>query len=199
MEKLANHSSLMIKQQKEWGEIITGFETLNKYVISDAAGGQLYFAAEQKGSWLARQFFKASRPFTLAVLDGNSQQQMTVSRPFRWLFPEATIYGQNGKTLGVVKKHFSLISKKYSLFDAQGRVIYTLKGPLLKPWTFNIRQGERDVGKITKKWSGLLKESFSDADNFGVIFPDDADVETKAFLLGVVFLIDFVHFENKGD
>lgn len=54
-------------------------------------------------------------------------------------------------------------------------------------------------GKITKKWSGLLKEGFTDADNFGVTFPNDWPNEQKALFLGAVFLIDFVHFEDKGN
>jgi len=44
-----------------------------------------------------------------------------------------------------------------------------------------------------------MKEGFTDADSFGVTFPADWDVELKALLLGAVFLIDFVHFENRGN
>ena len=42
-------------------------------------------------------------------------------------------------------------------------------------------------------------EGFTDADNFGVMFPAEWDVRLKALFLGAVFLIDFVHFENKGN
>ena len=35
MEKLKSINSLLIRQKKEWGEIIKGFDTNNKYVISD--------------------------------------------------------------------------------------------------------------------------------------------------------------------
>ena len=45
------------------------------------------------------------------------------------------------------------------------------------------------VGMISKQWSGLAKEIFTDADNFGVTFPLDMDVKTKATMLGAVFLI----------
>jgi len=51
---------------------------------------------------------------------------------------------------------------------------------------------------ILKKWTGLLKEGFTDADNFGVNFPSDWPVELKTLALGAVLLIDFVHFENKS-
>ena len=48
-------------------------------------------------------------------------------------------------------------------------------------------------------WSGLLKETFTDADNFGVVFPAGSDARQRAVLLGAVFLIDFAHFEKSNN
>ena len=82
---------------------------------------------------------------------------------------------------------------------AQERTDYLLYGPLLRPWTFEIRAGARTVGRIVKKWGGIAKEAFTDADTFGITFPANCPSGTKAVLLGAVFLIDFVHFENKNN
>ena len=39
---------------------------------------------------------------------------------------------------------------------------------------------------ITKQWTGILKEAFTDADNFGINFPLDLDVKViVCFLLSV--------------
>jgi len=61
--------------------------------------------------------------------------------------------------------------------------------------------GKTEVGKISKKWSGIMKEAFSDADNFGVQFPLDMDVRTKATLIGATFLIVswIVYLKNGSD
>jgi hypothetical protein len=59
-----------------------------------------------------------------------------------------------------------------------------------------------EVGKVTKQWSGVAREAFTDADNFGINFPMDLDVRIKTVLLAAVFLIDFMFFEqtdNKND
>ena len=45
------------------------------------------------------------------------------------------------------------------------------------------------VGRVTKQWSGLAKEAFTDADNYGISFPLDLDVNIKAVLIGAIFLI----------
>ncbi len=84
MERLSSMSGLVVSQQKEWGEILTGFETRNKYAISDVSGRRLYLAAEEGGSVLLRWFLKALRPFTVAVLTESSQVVLRVIRPFRF-------------------------------------------------------------------------------------------------------------------
>ena len=190
---------LVVKQQKEWGEILTGFETKNKYIISDVSGHQLYLAAEEAGSVLLRWFLKALRPFTMVVLTESGQEILRITRPFRFYFHRVDVVDSQGQTIGVIEKRFSVLRRIYSVLDSSGKEVFQLYGPILHPWTFEIRNDGIEVGKITKKWSGLLKEGFTDADSFGVMFPAEWDIRLKALFLGAVFLIDFVHFENKSN
>ena len=198
MERLSSITGLVVSQQKEWGEILTGFETKNRYVILDMSGSRLYLAAEEAGSTLLRWFLKAMRPFTIAVLTEDGQVVLRIKRPFRFYFHRAEVLDSRGQSLGVLERRFSALRRIYSVLDNSGHEIFQLFGPILHPWTFQIRNNGVEYGKITKKWSGLLKESFTDADKFGVTFPAEWDVKLKALFLGAVFLIDFVHFENKG-
>jgi len=199
VERLSSISSLVVSQQKEWGEILTGFETKNRYAVSDVSGSRLYLAAEEAGSTLLRWFLKALRPFTIAVLTEDGQVVLRVMRPFRFYFHRAEVVDSQGQSLGVIERRFSVLRRIYSVLDSSGEEVFQLFGPILHPWTFQIRNDGVEYGKITKKWSGVLKESFTDADNFGVMFPAEWDVKLKALFLGAVFLIDFVHFENKGN
>ena len=123
---------------------------------------------------------------------------LTLNRPWRWFFYEIRILDATGQLLGTIRKRWTWLRKKFSVLDARGTELFELLGPIFKPWTFQIRKNDQEVGKITKKWSGMLKEAFTDADNFGVQFPPGLDVQTKSILLGAVFLIDFVYFENKN-
>jgi len=47
---------------------------------------------------------------------------------------------------------------------------------------------------ISKKWGGLLKEVFSDADTFTVQFPKNLNVEHKTTLIASALLLDFMFF-----
>ena len=77
-----------------------------------------------------------------------------------------------------------MLRRIYSVLDRNGREAYQLFGPILHPWTFEIKQEDRLIGKITKEWSGLLKEGMTDADNFGVTFPMDWNTRLKALFMG---------------
>ena len=161
-------------------------------------GHELYKAAEEKGSLLARWFLKALRPFEISVRTYEEQLVLRVVRPFRFFFYRLDVFDAQGGLLGTIQRRFSILRRIYSVLDGSGQEVFQLFGPILHPWTFEIREGDMIHGKITKKWSGLLKESFTDADNFGIMFPPGWDITLKALFLGSVFLIDFAHFENTG-
>lgn len=202
LQKLAAANALMIKQQKEWGEILTGFETRNKYEVTDHLGNPMFQAEEEGGSFatiITRFLLTALRPFTMHIFSADGKGLLLLKRPFRFFFHELEVCQANGAPLGTIKRRFSILRRRYSVLDRHGNEIYQLFGPILHPWTFQIKNGMQELGKITKKWSGLLKESMTDADNFGINFPKGIDLGRKAILLGAVFLIDFVHFENKGN
>jgi hypothetical protein len=59
--------------------------------------------------------------------------------------------------------------------------------------------GTQEVASIQKKWSGLLKEAFTDADNFKVEFKSEKLRELDRYLLvaGALF-VDLVYFEKKA-
>ena len=199
MEQLQSTDALVVRQQKEMGEILTGFETKNRYVVMGPAGNELYVAAEEGGSFFMRIFLRALRPFTILVMDLQENLVLRLVRPFRFYFHKMEIYDRDGNLLGTVQKRFSFFRRIYSVLDSMGSEIFQLFGPILRPWTFKIRKGDQELGKITKRWTGLLKEGFTDADNFGVTFPADSALQHKTLFLGSVFLIDFVHFENRNN
>jgi hypothetical protein len=132
-------------------------------------------------------------------LTEDGEAVLRVVRPFRFYFHRAEVIDSQGQSLGAIERRFSILRRIYSVLDSSGQEVFQLFGPILHPWTFEIRSEGIEYGKITKKWSGLVKESFTDADNFGVVFPEEWDVKLKALFLGAVFLIDFVHFEDKGN
>ncbi len=201
MDKLAALSEIVIVQKKELGETLTGFEGKNRYAVHDPAGNKLYTAVETGNSWIGRQFLKANRPFTIELSDSidptGTNTLLCVQRPFAWYFHEASVTDTSGRLLGSLRREFSLLQRIYSVTMPSGDKNYSLFGRLLRPWTFEIRKRGQPVGVIRKKWSGAFTEAFTDADTFSLEFDPSMSGDEKAFFLGAVFLIDFVHFEGR--
>jgi len=198
---LAAAEQLSIKQQTERLEAWTGIESANAYVVKDGLGNVAFHVAEESGSvgdFLIRNFLKAQRPFTMRIETPHGETAMIIDRPFRWFFGEVRITDGFGKPLGSVVRQFSFFNAIYTLTGSNPTEKYEIFGPMWRPWTFKIRQGGSECGLISKSWSGLGREMFTDADSFGVEFPAGVSPELKAVFLGAVFLIDFAHFEDNG-
>lgn len=70
---------------------------------------------------------------------------------------------------------FDLIFPNFTIRNAEDEVVLRIKGPFFtcscgQNVEFQVfaPDGETEVGKISKQWSGLFKEYFTDADNFGI-------------------------------
>ena len=84
MEKLESVDGLVVSQQKEWAEILTGFEARNRYTVMDTFGTTLYLAAEWEGSFLTRVMLRSLRPFTIYVIDPDGSRVLILRRPFKF-------------------------------------------------------------------------------------------------------------------
>jgi len=197
MQQLEGLQEALVVQKKEWGEILTDFEHRNRYRVFAPDGTEVLLVSETNGSTLARILLRSWRPFTLTLTSPDGKPALVLQRPFKFYFTEVHVSDAHGKKLGRVQRRFSFLRRVYSVFDATGREILQLYGPLFHPWTFEMRRHGATVGKIGKQWGGVLREGFTDADRFGIAFPAGADTAAKAVLLGATLLIDFAHFERS--
>lgn len=99
--------------------------------------------------------------------------------------------------MGRVRRRFGVLQRRYEVRDEIDGSAYELQGSLFRPWTFHVvRDGER-CGRIVKRWGGLFREGFGDADRFEADFPGDWPARHKTLLLGALLLLDFAHFESR--
>jgi uncharacterized protein YxjI len=199
---LQRHSTLRVRQKKEWAEILTGFEGGNRYQVVGDDGQPVFYAGEVEGGLsriLLRLFLKASRPFTMELKTPEGATVLRLRRPWRFWFSHLDVEDGEGRLLGSVQQRFSFFQRLYDVLGPSGEVLATLRGPFFRPWTFNIELNGQEVGRIQKRWSGLGREMFSDADNFGVTFEQVRDARLRSLVVAATFLIDFVHFENRDN
>lgn len=193
--------SLRVRQVKEWGEILTGFEGRNRYQVVGDSGQPLFFAGEVGGGlglFLLRSFLKAKRPFTMELKTPTGATALRLNRPWRFFFSHMKVEDDEGRLLGTIQQRFAFFARLYDVYGPSGELLGRLRGPFFRPWTFHIEENGTHVGRIQKQWSGLGKELFTDADNFGVVFEQVRDARLRTLAVAATFLLDFVHFENSG-
>jgi uncharacterized protein YxjI len=105
-----------------------------------------------------------------------------------------------GRELGYFQPKMISIGPSFRIFDLQGAEIGTVKGDW-KGWNFQLLSpsGE-ELGRVAKKWAGLLKEAFTTADTYVISLSDAAASrrDVAHLLLAAGLAIDTV-FKEKDE
>jgi uncharacterized protein YxjI len=199
MPPLLSHPELIVVQRRELMELL-GVETRNKYEVRTESNELVGFAAEQSAgllAGLARMFFGHWRAFEIHVFDAQRQLVLRAFHPFRFFFQRLEVSAEDGRCLGAVQQRLSLFTKRFDVEDASGNVVLEMSSGLFRPWLFPFYRGGEEVGRVEKRWSGLLREAFTDADSFRVDFGKAAGDE-RALLLAASLFVDLQYFEQKA-
>ncbi|XP_020484827.1 phospholipid scramblase 3b isoform X1 [Labrus bergylta] len=212
LEYLTQIDQILIHQKIELLEAFIGFETNNQYEIKNSLGQKIY-KAKEKNDCCTRNCCGSLRSFDMKIKDNMDREVIRLIRPFRcvscWCpccLQEMEVQAPPGTTVGYVKQDWHPFVPKFSIQGPNKETVMKLEGPCFAcnccgdvNFELKSKDGDTPIGRISKQWSGLLKEVFTDTDNFGIQFPMDMDVKMKAVLMGACFLIDFMFFEKVGE
>lgn len=207
LENLIPLDYLLVQQQMEVLELISNYETENKYYVKNRWGQILFFAQEQSGC-CARNCFPMCRPFQMDISDLSQRIVIHLDQPSAICCKRITVEAPLGQLLGSVQQNFNLSKPSLNVLDPAGQTVFLIQGPAgyvlcgcckrNVPFKLLALDGVTEVGSIWKVWSGFGQERITDADNFAVNFPVDLDVRLKAVLLGACVLIDMIYFESES-
>ena len=221
LEYLTQLDQILVHQVVELLEVLTGFETNNRFKIKNTLGQQCYYAHEDTETCM-RIFCGNQRGFIFRITDNTNREVFTVSREFKlcagccWCANsdccawEIEVEAGPGNVIGRIRQAQSFWYANLDIMDGSGQVVLQIKqrqccicpGPCCTcDFAFEIYDMKGMViGAITKKYSGCMKECFTNATNFTITFPVNLDVKMKATLLGACLLLDMMFFEyNEND
>ncbi|XP_023680219.1 phospholipid scramblase 1-like [Paramormyrops kingsleyae] len=210
LEYLTQIDQLLIHQKVDLTEVILGWETNNKYQIKNSLGQHVFYAAEEN-SCCNRSCCGSMRSFVLHVQDNFGQQILTITRPLMCsscccpcCLQKLEVQAPPGVPIGYVVQNWHPYLPKFTILNQEKDPVLKIVGPC---WSckccvdvnFEVMSLDETemVGRISKQWTGALREIYTDANSFGISFPLDLDVKMKAVLLGACFLIDFMFFEHN--
>lgn len=191
MDPVLNRNAFFIKEH------VGIFKAANEYDVFDPSTREKLLACREPslGSFtklLRFTDYKRATPFHI-VVSANGRTLLEVRRGVSLFMSKVGIFDGQGKRLGGFKQKFFSIGGKFEVFDAEDRPVCMLQGKWTS-WEFSFKAGERELGRVTKKFGGLAQELFTSADNYMLeIRPDvPPDHPARALILASVLVIDMV-------
>lgn len=173
----------------------------NNYKVYDQEGVPIGEVVQKLSGWhkfLRLIISKAMMPFSMHIQNGQGETQASLRRGWTFWMSKIEVLDGSDNVLGYIKQKFKFFKPTFYLFNAQQEQIATISGDW-KAWNFSIKDAsEQEIGTVTKKWNGIMKEAFTTADKYVVtIAPEYAEDTNKIIIVSTAITIDMVLKERK--
>ena len=157
--------------------------------------GQVIGTADQTTSLLAQVIGMVKGPPStrIGVLQKPDDSLVFAVRRSGFLFKKVETVDEQGEVIARYKKKGLSLSGGYHVYDKSGKHIAEIRGKLFKAeYTVFAPDGKTEMGKVSRKWGGMMKELLSANGTYGVqIAPPFAeDQQTKIMILGAAIALD---------
>ena len=202
LEQLARLNQVFVMQKKVAS---CSCEPNNRYDILQPPGEQI-LSVTYVDCWAESCKL---RPSKMMVLDNYEHEVIHLSQNVGCCFPSSMeVQAPPGIVIGTVTNTWSFSTENFAVTDETGRTVYYIEKPKFQysccvDIPFRIFEGAssnggREVGKISRDWTGLPKEFFTYNTNYWIAFPLEADVKKKALLLGACMLLQVMYLERTN-
>ncbi len=151
------------------------------------------------GQKILRLFLKKPMlPFLLEIRNSQDQLEASITRGWTFFLSKIEVKDANGEVIGIVKQKFKFFKPTFKIYDKSEQLIAQISGDW-KAWNFNILDATNNqIGTISKKWAGAMKEIFTSADKYNVHIDEKyANQKNKIAVLASAITIDMVLKESK--
>ena len=151
------------------------------------------------GQKILRLFLKKPMlPFLLEIRNSQDQLEASITRGWTFFLSKIEVKDGNGEVVGIIKQKFKFFKPTFKIYDQADQLIAEISGDW-KAWNFTIFDAlNNQIGSISKKWAGAMKEIFTSADKYNVhIDAIYANQKNKIAILASASTIDMVLKESK--
>ena len=137
-------------------------------------------------------------PFLLEIKNSNDELEASISRGWTFFMSKIVVKDSNGMVIGKINQKFKFFKPTFKIFNTSDILVAQITGDW-KAWNFVIKDAnEVQIGAITKKWAGAMKEIFTTADKYNVSIDANYSNRTnKIAILSSAITIDMVLKESK--
>ncbi|MDR2049097.1 MAG: hypothetical protein LBP69_06555 [Treponema sp.] len=171
----------------------------NTYKVYDSSGSQIGVIKESMPAGLkllSLLLSKALMPFTLDITDMEENVLATIKRGWTFFMSKISIRDGSGNEIARIKQQFKMFKPTFHITDLNDVPLATISGDW-KAWNFTITADGGQIGTITKKWNGILKETFTTADKYIVSVNPETEGIKRIATVATAITVDMVLKESK--
>jgi uncharacterized protein YxjI len=190
MTDLLNRSVLVIEQKPKL------IEMTNEYRILDESGnsvGAIRQEGQSKAKKLLRLVTDVDQFLThrLAVYDAGGAKVLELVRPAKVFKSTVQVRDADGRQRGRIAQQNVVGKKHFALEGPNGDVLGSIDAENWRSLDFAIRDPSgAEVGRITKKWAGILREGFTTADHYLLHIPGDVQPDLRLLMVASAAGVD---------
>jgi len=166
MSDLLTRNVLVLSQKPKF------IEMTNEYEITDEDGarvGTIWQEGQSKARKLLRLVTSVDQFLThkLAVYDADGVKVLELVRPAKVFKSTVEVHDAADARVGKIIQENVVGKKRFRLAGASDEVLGSIDAENWRAWDFAIHDAAgNEVGRITKKWAGILREGFTTADRY---------------------------------
>ena len=171
-------------------------EVVNQYDIRDAEGHEIGFIQEEGQSKLRKlvRFTTSIDQFLthrLVVYGVDGTKLLQLTRPAKVFKSRLEVEDGTGRRVGEVVQANVFGKIRFDLRDARGGQLGRIQAENWRAWDFAILDAEgKEVGRIDKKFVGVLKAVFTPADNYVVDIDPSLRSDLRLLAVGAAAAVD---------
>jgi uncharacterized protein YxjI len=190
MTELLQRDILVISQKAKL------IEMTNEYRILDPEGEQVG-AIRQEGQSTAKKLFRfvgdvdQFLTHRLSVYEADGTKLLEIIRPAKIFKSKLQIRDADGNARGAIVQENVIGKKQFALRGTEGERLGSIDAENWRSWDFAIHDaGGVEIGRLTKKWAGFLREGFTTADHYVLEITGPTSPELRFLLVASAAALD---------
>jgi uncharacterized protein YxjI len=198
MSDLLTRNVLVINQKAKL------IELTDEYRVRDEEGNDIGYIREEGQSTIKKAVRLVSNvdqflTHRLSMYDRDGTKVVELVRPRKIMKSRVEISDGSGRPVGTIVQKNVFGKKRFALEGAGGDSLGAINAENWRSWDFAIEDATgAEVGRITKKWAGLLKEGFTTADNYVLEISGQVSPELRLMMLGSAAGVDLALKQDEA-
>ncbi|HEU4488121.1 MAG TPA: phospholipid scramblase-related protein [Actinomycetota bacterium] len=171
-------------------------ELTNQYVIRDAQGQEIGFM-QQEGQSKLRKVLRFATDVDqflthrLALYDTDGNKLLQLVRPAKIFKSKFSVEDGNGNSIGSIVQRNVFGKIGFELLNPGGGELGRIQAENWRAWDFAIVDNDgKEIGRIDKKFVGVLKAVFTPADNYIVDIDPTLEGEIRLLTIAAAIAVD---------